>query len=91
MLDVMIGAPTTTVASCAHIIFGVSGFLHDKKTEVRASAFALLGRILDAYIAARNGLDAPLCRRTPISGKRRIGSCTAMLSRVLMKSRPGFT
>jgi hypothetical protein len=58
MLDVMIGAPTTFGRELRHIIFGVSGFLHDKKTEVRTSAFALLGRILDAYIAAKNGLDA---------------------------------
>jgi len=58
MLDVMIGEPTTYGRELRHIIFGLSGFLHDKKTEVRAAAFALLGRILDAYIAAKNALDA---------------------------------
>ncbi len=58
MLDVMIGEPTTYGRELRHIIFGLSGFLHDKKTEVRTAAFALLGRILDAYIAAKNALDA---------------------------------
>jgi hypothetical protein len=58
MLDVMIGAPTTYGGELRHIIFGLGGFLHDKKTEVRKAAFALLGRILDAYIAAKDALDA---------------------------------
>ncbi len=58
MLDVMIGEPTTYGRELRHIIFGLSGFLHDKKAEVRTAAFALLGRILDTYIAAKNALDA---------------------------------
>ncbi|MFN7994869.1 MAG: hypothetical protein U0Q18_14785 [Bryobacteraceae bacterium] len=58
MLDIMIGAPTTYGSELRHIIFGLGGFLHDEKTAVRIAAFALLGRILDAFIAAKNALDA---------------------------------
>jgi hypothetical protein len=36
----------------------LSGFFHDEKEDVRTAAFALLGRILDSYIATKNILDA---------------------------------
>jgi hypothetical protein len=58
MLEVLIGAPTTYGRELRHIISRLSRFLHEKKTEVRTAAFALLGRILDAFIAAKSALDA---------------------------------
>jgi hypothetical protein len=58
ILERMIAAPTDYGPELGHIIFGLSGFFHDEKDEVRAAAFALLGRVLDSYIAAKITLDA---------------------------------
>jgi len=58
ILQRMIAAPIDYGREVGHIIFGLSGFFHDEKEEVRAAAFALLGRVLDSYIAAKDTLDA---------------------------------
>lgn len=57
MLDRMIAAPADHGREFAHIIFALGAYLHDEKKEVYSAAFALLKRILDAYIAAKNALD----------------------------------
>jgi len=58
MLDQMIAALADHGREFSHIIFALGGYLHDEKKEVSKAAFALLRRILDAHIAAKNALDA---------------------------------
>jgi hypothetical protein len=57
VLDQMIAAPVDHNREFGHIIFALGAYLHDEKKEVSSGAFALLRRILDAYIAAKNALD----------------------------------
>jgi hypothetical protein len=57
MLDQMIAAPVNHGRELAHIVFALGAYLHEEKKEVSSGAFALLRRILDAYIAAKNALD----------------------------------
>ena len=58
MLDRMTAAPADHGREFAHITFALGAYLHDEKKEVCSAAFALLRSILDAYIAAKNALDA---------------------------------
>jgi hypothetical protein len=54
----LLAAPLQYHRELGHIIFDLSAWLQNDDEEVRNRAFSLLGRILDAYLAAMKALDA---------------------------------
>ena len=58
MLEAMLATPTEYGRELAHFTFALSAYFHDDNKEVRSASFALLERILNAYLVVKKTLDA---------------------------------